>query len=79
MLRRVKQEQSFITSGPDFGITTLLQSIEFRLSTGHKENNLDLLGGCHLISKFPDKAMRALVNIARLVERINMRSQSRAW
>ena len=32
-----------------------------------------------LISSLPGKALRTLVGIARLVERFNMRSQSRAW
>ena len=32
-----------------------------------------------LISSLPGKALRALVDIARLAERFNMRSQSRAW
>ena len=32
-----------------------------------------------LISSLPGKALRTLVDIARLAERFNMRSQSRAW
>ena len=34
---------------------------------------------CLLISSLPDKALRTLVDIARLAERFNKRSQSRAW
>ena len=30
-------------------------------------------------SSFPGKALRTLVDIARLAERFNMRSQGRAW
>ena len=37
------------------------------------------LGECLLISSKPCKALRMLVDIARLAERFNMRSQSRAW
>ena len=37
------------------------------------------LGECLLISSLPGKALRTLVDIARLAERFNMRSQSRAW
>ena len=32
-----------------------------------------------LISSLPGKALRMLVDIARLAKRFNMRSQSRAW
>ena len=35
-----------------------------------------ILGECHLISSLPGKALRTLVDIARLAERFNMRSQS---
>ena len=38
-----------------------------------------LLGECLLISSLPGKASRTLVDIARLAERFNMRSRSRAW
>ena len=38
-----------------------------------------LLGECLLISSLPGKALRTLVDIARLAERFNKRSQSRAW
>ena len=38
-----------------------------------------ILGECLLISSLPGKAFRTLVDIARLAERFNMRSQSRAW
>ena len=38
-----------------------------------------ILGECLLISSVPGKALRTLVDIARLAERFNMRSQSRAW
>ena len=38
-----------------------------------------ILGECLLISSLPDKALRTLLDIARLSERFNMRSQSRAW
>ena len=38
-----------------------------------------ILGECLLISSLPGKALRVLVDIARLAERFNMRSQSRAW
>ena len=34
---------------------------------------------CLLISSLPGKALRTHVDIARLAERFNMRSQSRAW
>ena len=37
------------------------------------------LGECLLISSLRGKAFRTLVDIARLAERFNMRSQSRAW
>ena len=36
-------------------------------------------GECLLILSLPGKALRRLVDIARLAERFNMRSQSRAW
>ena len=35
-----------------------------------------VLGECLLISSLPGKALRTLVDIARLAERFNMRSQS---
>ena len=38
-----------------------------------------ILGKCLLISSLPGKALRTLVDIARLAEQYNMRSQSRAW
>ena len=38
-----------------------------------------ILGECLLISSLPGKALRTLVDIARLAERYNKRSQSRAW
>ena len=38
-----------------------------------------MLGKCLLISNLQGKALRMLVDIARLAERFNMRSQSRAW
>ena len=38
-----------------------------------------ILGECLLISSLPSKALRMLVDTARLVERFNMRSQSLAW
>ena len=38
-----------------------------------------ILGECLLISSLPGKALRTLVDIARLTERFNMRFQSRAW
>ena len=38
-----------------------------------------ILGECLLISSLPGKALRTYVDIARLAERFNMRSQSRAW
>ena len=37
------------------------------------------LGERLLISSLPGKALRTHVDIARLAERFNMRSQSRAW
>ena len=37
-----------------------------------------MLGECLLISSLPGKALRMFVDIVRLVERFNMRSQSRA-
>ena len=37
-----------------------------------------ILGECPLISNLPGKALRTLVDITRLAERFNMRSQSRA-
>ena len=39
----------------------------------------NILGECLLISSLPGKALRTLVDIARLAERFNMRSQSHAW
>ena len=38
-----------------------------------------ILGESLLISSLPGKALRPLVDIARLAERFNMRSRSRAW
>ena len=38
-----------------------------------------LLGEHLLISSLPSKASRTLVDIVRLAERFNMRSQSQAW
>ena len=38
-----------------------------------------ILGECLLISSLPGKALRTLVGIARLAQRFDMRSQSRAW
>ena len=43
----------------------------------HVENTM--IGECLLISSLPGKALRTFVDIARLAERFNMRSQSRAW
>ena len=40
---------------------------------------VSILGECLLISSLPGKALRTLNDIARLAERNNMRSQSRAW
>ena len=37
------------------------------------------LGSCLLISSLPGKALRMLDVIAKLAERFNMHSQSRAW
>ena len=37
-----------------------------------------ILGECLLISSLPGKALIMLVDIARIAERFNMRSQSRA-
>ena len=37
-----------------------------------------ILGKCLLISSLPGKALRMLVDIRRLAERFNMRSQSQA-
>ena len=41
-----------------------------------KEN---FIGECLLISSLTGKVLRTLVDIARLAERFNIRSQSRAW
>ena len=38
-----------------------------------------ILGECLLISSLPGKALRSLVDIARLAEQFNMRSQSQTW
>ena len=38
-----------------------------------------ILGECLLISSLPGKALRKLVDIARLAEQFNMCSQSLAW
>ena len=38
-----------------------------------------ILGESLLISNLPGKALRMLVDIARLAEAFNMRSQRRAW
>ena len=38
-----------------------------------------ILGECHLLSSFQGKALRMLVDIARLAERFNTRSPSRTW
>ena len=48
---------------------------------GRKESNQTIkqkLGECLLISSLPGKALRTLIDIARLAERFNMRSQSQA-
>ena len=37
------------------------------------------IGECLLISSLPGKALRTLVDIAKLAERFNKRSQSLAW
>ena len=42
-------------------------------------HNKTILGESLLISSLPGKAMRTLVDIARLAKQFNMRSQSRAW
>ena len=42
-------------------------------------NILRILGECLMISSLPGKAMRTLVDIARLAEQFILRSQSRAW
>ena len=44
----------------------------------HMSKTKRILGECLLISSLPGKALRTLVDIARLAERFNMRSQSRA-
>ena len=41
--------------------------------------NMRILGECLLLLSLPGKALRTPVDIARLAERFNMRSQSRAW
>ena len=38
-----------------------------------------ILGECLLVSSLPGKALRMLVDVARLAMRFNMSSQSRAW
>ena len=40
---------------------------------------IENIGECLLISSLPGKASRMLVDIARLAERFNVRSRSRAW
>ena len=45
----------------------------------HMHHTKRILGESLLISSLPDKALRTHVDIARLAERFNMRSQSRAW
>ena len=42
-------------------------------------NKKRILGECLLISSLPGKALRTLIDIARLAKQFNMRSQSRAW
>ena len=55
-------------SSPHYSITILYVLIIYRI-----------LGECLLISSLPGKALRKLVDIARLAERFNKHSQSRAW
>ena len=45
----------------------------------NKNDKYRIQGECLLISSLPGKDLRTLVEIARLVERFNMRSQSQAW
>ena len=47
--------------------------------TRSSQNKQGLMQICLLISSLPGKALRMLVEIARLAERFNMHSQSRAW
>ena len=42
-------------------------------------HDIEMVGECLLISSLAGKALRTLVDIARLAERFHMRSQSRAW
>ena len=50
---------------------------EKRMSSGKYRENL--VSECLLISSLPGKDSKTLVDIAKLAERVNMRSRSRAW
>ena len=49
------------------------------LVEGHWPYKKRILGECLLMSSLPGKALRTLVDIARLAGRFSIRSQSRAW
>ena len=54
----------------------MLHDVTFHLGLDCLLKIKRILGECLLISSLPGKALRTLVDIARLAERFNMRSQS---
>ena len=63
----------------DRGMSSHFVSAKTGDSVSDDTNKLRILGECLLISSLPGEALRTLVDIARLAERFNMRSQSPAW
>ena len=62
------------------GLSTIISTLHYLTSLRSVVHSiLRILGECLLISSLPGKALRTLVDIARLAERFNKRSQSRAW
>ena len=57
----------------------LFLSYTYSILNKSENTTYRILGECLLISSLPGKALRTHVDIARLAERFNMRSQSRAW
>ena len=73
---------SFATSEITISLGTKVFSVAQQAGLGmnvSETQNIENIGQCLLISSLPGKALRTLVDIARLAERFNMRSQSRAW
>ena len=63
-----------------FKVFILVYQSEASMQPNEEEPNIKrILGERLLISSLPGEALRTLVDIVRLAERFNMRSQSRAW